>query len=106
MKKFAVNPPCPRPPLAPGQEADPTSIRRGEEFPKEWAKRQRKLAKVAKEAVKKLNEDSTAAAAKASASQPKKAMNKKYAVKPPSSSAMPSRPSSSKPSWPIAQATP
>ena len=38
MKKFAVNPLCPRPPLALGQEADPTSIRRGEEFPKEWAK--------------------------------------------------------------------
>ena len=37
MKKFAVNPPCPRPPLAPGQVADPSSIRRGEEFP-EWAK--------------------------------------------------------------------
>ena len=33
MKKFAVNPPCPRPPLAPGQVADPSSIRRGEEFP-------------------------------------------------------------------------
>ena len=36
MKKFAVQPPCPRPPLAPGQEVDPSSIRRGEEFPKEW----------------------------------------------------------------------
>ena len=42
MKKFAVHPPCPRPPLAPGQEADPTSMRRGEDFPKEWAKRQAK----------------------------------------------------------------
>ena len=48
MKKFAVHPPCPRSPLAPGQEADPSSIRRGEEFPKEWAKREAKLAKVAK----------------------------------------------------------
>ena len=33
MKKFALNPPCPRAPLAPGQEADPTSIKRGEDFP-------------------------------------------------------------------------
>jgi hypothetical protein len=40
MKDFAINPPCNRPPLAPGQTADPTSIRRGEEFPKEWAKHQ------------------------------------------------------------------
>ena len=48
MKKFAVNPPCPRPPLAAGQVADPSSVRRSEEFPKEWAKRQAKLAKVAK----------------------------------------------------------
>ena len=39
MKKFAVHPPCPRPPLAPGQEADPTSIKRGEDYPDEWAKR-------------------------------------------------------------------
>ena len=29
MKKFALNPPCPRAPLAPGQVADPTSIKRG-----------------------------------------------------------------------------
>ena len=79
----------PRPPLAAGQEADPTSIRRGEEFPKEWSKRQVKLAKVAKEAVRKFNEDSQAAAAKASASKPKKAMPKKSAVKPSSSTAMP-----------------
>ena len=48
MKKFAVHPPCPRPPLAPGQEADLTSIKRGEDFPKEWDKRQAKLAKIAK----------------------------------------------------------
>src|SRR6266536_4057084 len=53
MKKFAVHPPCPRPPLDPGQVVDPSSIRRGEDFPKEWAKRQAKLAKMAKEAVKK-----------------------------------------------------
>ena len=97
MKKFAVNHPCPRPPLAPGQEANPTSIRRGEEFPKEWTKRQAKLAKMAKEAVKKFNEDSAAAAAEASASKPKKAMSKKPAVKTSSSAAMPSRPSFSKP---------
>ena len=100
----------PRPPLAPGQEVDPSSIRRGEKFPKEWAKRQRKLAKVAKEAVKKFNEDF---AAEASASQPKKAMKKKSAVKPTSSpmpswpsSAMPSHPSSSKPTGSVAQAKP
>ena len=78
MKKSAVHPPCPRPPLAPGQVADPSSIRRREGFPAEWAKRQAKLAKVAKEAVKKFNEDSAAAAiAEASASKPKKAMPKK-----------------------------
>jgi hypothetical protein len=87
MKKFTVNPPCPRPPLAPSQEADPTSIRRGEEFPKEWAKRQAKLAKMAKEAVKKFNEDFVAAAAEASAIKPKKAMLKKSAVKTSSSAA-------------------
>ena len=104
MKKFAINPPCPRPPLAPGQEADPTSIRRGEEFPKEWEKHQRKLAKVVKEAVMKFNEDSTAAAAEASPSQPMKAMNKKLVVKP-SSSAMPSQPISSKPSATLAKSS-
>src|SRR3954468_9940458 len=32
MKKFALNPPCPRAPLAPGQVADPTSVKSGEEF--------------------------------------------------------------------------
>src|SRR3954469_6186800 len=103
MKKFAVHPPCPRPPLAPCQVADPSSIRRGEEFPKEWAKWQAKLAKRAKEAVKKFNEDSAAVTAEASASKPKKAMPKKPVHKP-SSSAMPSRPSSSKPSRHIPQA--
>ena len=56
MKKFALNPPCPRPPLAPGQIADPTSLKRGEDYPDEWAKRQAKLAKQAKEAVRKFNE--------------------------------------------------
>src|SRR5215216_6844646 len=96
MKKFAINPPCRRPPLAPGQEVDPSSIRRGEEFPKEWAKRQAKLAKMAKEAVKKFNVDSAAATAEASANKPKKAMPKRPTHKPSSSAAMPSRPSSSK----------
>ena len=47
MKKFALNPPCPRAPLAPGQIADPTSLKRGEDYPNEWAKRQAKLAKQA-----------------------------------------------------------
>ena len=95
MKKFAVHPPCPRPPLAPGQVDDPSSIRRGEEFPKEWAKRQAKLAKMAKEAVKKFNEDSDVAAATAesSASKPKKAMPKNPAHKLGTSSSMPSQPS-------------
>src|SRR3954463_5775390 len=32
MKKLALNPPCPRNPLAPGQIADPTSLKRGEDF--------------------------------------------------------------------------
>ena len=31
MKKFALNPPCSRPPLALGQEADLTSLKRGED---------------------------------------------------------------------------
>ena len=48
MKKFTLHPPCPRPPLAPGHEADPTSLKRGEDYLDEWAKRQAKLAKVAK----------------------------------------------------------
>ena len=39
MKKFALNPPCPRLPLAPGQLADPTSLKHGEDYPDEWAKR-------------------------------------------------------------------
>ena len=98
MKKFVVHPPCPRPPLAPGQEADPSSIKRGEQFPAEWAKRQAKLAKMAKEVVKKFNEDSAAATAEASTSKPKKAMPKKPAHKPGASASMPSRPSSAKPS--------
>src|SRR4051812_42122180 len=114
MKKFAVNPPCPRPPLAPGQVADPTSIRRGEDFPQEWAKRQRKLQKQAKEAVRKFNEESAAAATEASA-KPRKSMMKKPARKPsaspsmpswPSSSAAPSRPESSKSSKQIPHAAP
>ena len=118
MKKFALNPPCSRPPLAPGQVADPTSLKRGEDYVDEWAKRQAKLTKQAKEAVKKFNADSAAAAA--SASQPKKAMHKKHAHKSsaspsmpsrPSSSAMPSRsdssrPDSSRPSRPIPQTAP
>ena len=106
MKKFVVTPPCSRPPLAPGQEADPTSIKRGEDFPEEWAKRQAKLAKQAKDAVRKFNEDSTAAAAEASV-RPKKSMAKKPAHKPSASSSMPSRPSTSaKPSRPIPHAAP
>ena len=32
MKKFALNPPCSRPPLAPGQVADPTSLKRSEDY--------------------------------------------------------------------------
>ena len=114
MKKFALNPPCPRPPLAHGQIADPTSLKRGEDYPDEWVKHQ---AKLAKEAVRKFSEDSTAAAttAEASAVKPKKAMAKKPAHKPsasssmpsrPNSSAMPSRPDSSKPSRPIPQTAP
>ena len=96
MKKFALNPPCPRPPLAPGQEADPTSLKRGEDYPDEWAKRQAKLARQAREAVRKFNEDSDAAAAAAEASvKPKKSMAKKPARKPSASPSMPSRPSSS-----------
>ena len=91
MRKFALNPPCPRAPLAPGQVADSTSIKSGEDFPEEWAKRQAKLARQAKEAVKKFNEDSVAAA-EASASKPKKALPKNSAVKPSSSTSMPSQP--------------
>ena len=83
MKKFALNPPCPRPPLAPGQEADPTSLKCGEDYPDEWAKRQAKLAKIAKEAVRKFNEDSAATAiAEASASKPKKPAHKPSASTP------------------------
>src|SRR4051812_31443346 len=95
MRKFAVNPPCRRPPLAPGQVADPSSIRRGEEFPKEWAKRQRKLQKQAQEAVRKFNEESAAAAATEVSAKPRKSMMKKPARKPSASPSVPSRPSSS-----------
>ena len=115
MKKFALNPPYPRPPLAPGQIAAPTSLEHGEDYPDEWAKRQAKLAKQAKEAVRKFNEDSAAVAAAEASVKPKKAMSKKPGRKPsasptmpsrPSSSAMPSRPESSKPSWTIPHAAP
>ena len=96
MKKFALNPPCPRPLLAPGKVVDPTSLKHGEDYPDEWAKRQAKLARQAREAVRKFNEDSdaVAATAEASASKPKKAMAKKPAHKPSASPSMPSRPSS------------
>src|SRR4051812_31378233 len=113
MKKFALNPPCPRAPLAPGQEADPTSIKRGEDFPEEWAKRQAKLARQAKEAVRKFNKDSAAAAATEASVKPRKSMPKKPARKPsasptvpsqPTSSVVPSRSGTSKSSRPIPQA--
>ena len=92
MKKFTLNPPCSKPPLAPGQLADPTSLKRSEDYADEWAKRQAKLAKQAKEAVRKFNADSAAAATatEASASQLKKAMPKKPAHKSSASSSMPS----------------
>lgn len=107
MKKFALNPPCPRPPLAPGQEADPTSLKRGEDYPDEWAKRQAKLAKQAKEAVRKFNEDSAAAAAAEASVKPKKSMAKKHAHKSSASPSMPSWPSSSAmPSRPIPHTAP
>ena len=95
MRKFALNPPCPRAPLAPGQVADPTSIKRGEDFPEEWAKRQAKLARQAKEAVKKFNEDSATATATEASVKPRKSMPKKPARKPSASPTAPSRPSSS-----------
>src|SRR3954467_5291623 len=95
MKKFALNPPCPRAPLAPGQVADPTSIKRGEDFPEEWARRQAKLARQAREAVRKFNEDSAAAAATEASVKPRKSMPKKPARKPSASPTVPSRPSSS-----------
>ena len=63
--------------LAHGQRADPTSLKHGEDYPDEWARRQAKLAKQAKEPVKKFNKDSAAAAAEATTS--KKAMPKKPA---------------------------
>ena len=115
MKKFALNPPCPRLPLAPGQVADPTIVKRGEDFPEEWARRQAKLARQAKEAVRKFNEDSAAATATQASIKTRKSMAKKPAHKPsasptvpswPSSSAMPSRPESSKPSRPVPHAAP
>ena len=91
MRKFALNPPCPRAPLAPGQVADPTSIKRGEDFPEEWAKRQAKLARQAKEAVKKFNEDSATATATEASVKPRKSMPKKPARKPSASPTVPSR---------------
>ena len=35
MKKFTLNPPCQRAPLAPGQIANPTSLKRGEDYTNE-----------------------------------------------------------------------
>src|SRR3954464_3704882 len=97
MRKFALNPPCPRAPLAPGQVSDPTSIKRSEDFAEEWARRQAKLARQAREAVKKFNEDFAAAAATEASVKPRKSMAKKPARKPSaSSSAAPSRPGTSK----------
>src|SRR3954470_6361626 len=78
----------PKSPLAPGQVADPTSVKRGEDFPEEWAKRQAKLARQAREAVRKFNEDSAASAATEAAAATeasaklRKAMLKKPARKP------------------------
>ena len=88
-------PTSPRAPLAPGQVADPTSIKHSEDFPEEWAKRQAKLARQAKEAVRKFNEDSAAAAAAETSVKPRKSMPKKPARKPSASPSAPSRPSSS-----------
>jgi hypothetical protein len=85
MKDFAVKPPCKRSLLAQGQEADPTSIRRGEEFPKEWARRQAKLKKQTQKPIEELNRAtkvSAEAGASASASAPKKSMPKKPGHKP------------------------
>ena len=48
-----------------------------EDYPDEWAKRQAKLAKKAKDAVRKFNEDSAAVAAVEASVKPKKAMPKK-----------------------------
>ena len=39
MKKFVLNPPCSRHPSRPGQLADPTSLKRGEDYADEWARR-------------------------------------------------------------------
>src|SRR3954467_3608399 len=58
-------------------------------------KRQRKLRKQAKEAVRKFNEESAAAAATEVSVKPRKSMMKKPARKPSASPSMPSRPSSS-----------
>ena len=95
MKKFALNSSCPRPALAAGQVADPTSIKHGEDFPEEWARRQAKLARQAKEAVRKFNEDSATAAATEASVRSRKSMPKKPARKPSASPTAPSRPSSS-----------
>ena len=91
MRKFTLNPPCPRAPLAPGQVADPTSIKLGEDFLEEWAKRQAKLARQAKEAVKKFNEDSATATATEASVKLMKSMPKKPARKPSASPTVPSR---------------
>lgn len=99
MNKFRVNPPCPRHPLPKGQVADPTNIISGEEFPKEWAKRQAKLQKISAEVVRKFNLETTTAAAAATSSgaeacatstAPNRALVKKSVVKTKSSSSNPS----------------
>nr|XP_020174680.1 bromo and FHA domain-containing protein DDB_G0267958-like [Aegilops tauschii subsp. strangulata] len=102
MKDFVVKPPCKRPLLAEVQRADPSSVRRSEEFPKEWAKRQSKLAKQANIAVKEFNRATKAsnkagASGSGSASAPKKAMQKKPANNPKPTVAQPAASKASAP---------
>ncbi|KAI4991644.1 hypothetical protein ZWY2020_040030 [Hordeum vulgare] len=81
-KKFAIKPPCIRPPLGDQQSAHPSSMVTIEDYPEEKAKYWAKLKKTAKEAMTTFNEESAAASsftAEASATEqpPKKALLKK-----------------------------
>ena len=62
-KKFALKPPCKRPPLGDHQVAHPSSIKTVEDYPEEKDKHLSKLQKQAEAAVRKFNEESAAATA-------------------------------------------
>ncbi|KAI4997248.1 hypothetical protein ZWY2020_052590 [Hordeum vulgare] len=68
VKKFALKPPCKRPPQGDQQVAHPSSVETIEDYPYEKEKYFSKLHKKAEAGVKKFNEDSVADATVATSS--------------------------------------